>query len=1142
MKMIRTLYYSIFCCLVMPFAGFSENVVKQLTNADGLSNNSINCIFEDSNHTLWVGTWDGLNAYNGRDFQTHRYNRNSSSSISNNVIRQVFEQSPGRIWISTDYGVNLWDESRQQFTNYFPGTEQEVPKEERSYIIGLTRQGQVVCYVKQQGFFFFNDKTQLFQSLAVFLPEGEVRDFVVDSTDQVWLLYESGRLEQYRIAYEPQTNRLSFVNPHLIEPEHSVNSIFFSNGMVILDYGNYLKLLDDKNLYPTGINIDPARSVSCILYYGDRLLISYYDGGCVVYDMHSREFLPVDGIPAYISIFSLYRGSQDILWIGTDGQGLLKVYEHNSPFHTVTTNHPVRAFCPGEGQQLLVGTKGDGIRVFDKEVRQTVRTYTVHDGLLSNSVYAIRSNQAGDIFIGTEAAGLNILYKNSSRPVTLSFPEQSPYFKAVYSICFTNKDSLLWLGTSGFGLVKVALQKRGATYEVQEVEQFASFGDVQTLNNNVIYSIVSGFTEDELWLGTRGGGISRLDKRTNRIESLEEIDSSLSLTSNDVLSLTMNEAGLWIGTSYGLNLLAQEGEGYRLTEYTGEQGLPNTTIHGILSVSGGDAWVSTNQGLAHIGPGQQVVNYSAKDGLQNDEFSDGAYFSDEDDTFYFGGVSGFSFFHPGQIYLRTFDPDVRLEHLRIYNTTRHTATRIRDGVLKLAYDEAYVTFTFIAQDFINNENCEYDYRLLNFSDEWIRNGNNPNVVFTRLPPGKYTLQVRATNGDRVWGSGVYSLLIVVAHPWWLSTVAFVIYFILFAALAYTVYRVIRNRIRLNRELLLEHIEKQNQQKLHESKLNFLTNVAHEFFTPLTLIYGPAQHLLEKADLDPYTRNYVRIIKNNSDRMQKLINELMEFRKVESGYTPLHPESIDIKLLMDYIVDNYSDIARENKIEFIIEKENISSLLTDRNSLEKIVFNLISNAFKYTPDNGYIHVRVWQTDDRFYLTIRNSGKGLTERQMSEIFNRFRIFDSSRLAGSRSTGIGLGLAKSLAELLGGNIEVNSRLGEYVEFKVTIPPMQPGTTEELQEEAVEALPASLAGETPVQRDISILIVEDERNIRELLRDILSPWYRITEAGDGIEALEQIEQNMPDIIISDILMPHLDGTGLIDTLKSDPVRLIFL
>ncbi len=575
-----------------------------------------------------------------------------------------------------------------------------------------------------------------------------------------------------------------------------------------------------------------------------------------------------------------------------------------------------------------------------------------------------------------------------------------------------------------------------------------------------------------------------------------------------------------------------------IREYTEKEGLANNTIHGILEDETDNIWISTNQGISRINLfDNSITNYSSKDGLQNDEFSDGAYYKDEDKILYFGGVNGFNYFNPEKIHLRDFNPSIGLSNLRIFNTAQNINERINDNTLKLAYDEAYVTFSFIAHDFINNENCEYDYRLLNFSDEWINNGNNPNIVFTKLPPGKYRLEVKVTNGDRVWGGdNIYTLSIDVAYPWWLSTVAFIIYTILALIIVYIAYSVIRNRIRLNRQLLLEHIEKQNQQKMHESKLNFFTNVAHEFFTPLTLIYGPAQHLLEKADLDGYTKRYIQIIKNNADRMQKLINELMEFRKVESGHTPLHPESIDIKLLIEYITDNYTEIAQENKIEFRVETDSISTIITDRNSLEKIIFNLISNAFKYTPANGFIHISVTQNNN-LHISIRNSGKGLTDRQMSEVFNRFKILETSKLQNSTSTGIGLGLTKSLTEMLGGEISVSSKLGEYVMFEIDIPPMK-------SNQLISAIDSqdddriAISPQIYDKKDISILIVEDEKNIREFLKDILSPpYYNISEAGDGEEAVSMIEQNMPDIILSDVLMPNMDGMGgLIDKLKSDP------
>ncbi|NDV84952.1 hybrid sensor histidine kinase/response regulator transcription factor, partial [Bacteroides sp. 51] len=493
-----------------------------------------------------------------------------------------------------------------------------------------------------------------------------------------------------------------------------------------------------------------------------------------------------------------------------------------------------------------------------------------------------------------------------------------------------------------------------------------------------------------------------------------------------------------------------------------------------------------------------------------------------------------------KIYLRGFDPMLDLSSLKIDNVSQNISERIKDSNLKLSNDESQISLTFIARDFINNENCEYNYRLLNSSDEWIHNGNNPNIVFAKLSPGEYTLEVRCTNGDKVWGSQVYSLTLDVAYPWWLSTPAFIGYLLLALIIAYITRSVIRNRVRLSKQILLEHIEKEHQQKIHESRLDFFTNVAHEFFTPLTLIYGPAQYLLEKSDLDGFTRHYIQIIKNNADRMQKLISELMEFRKLESGHTPLHPENVNIKMMVDYISDNYTEISQENKINFTISTTDVLAIITDRNSLEKILFNLISNAFKYTPVGGAIHIDAKQNleDKAFEFTIRNTGNGLTAKQISQLFSKFRIFDNSKVQNATSTGIGLNLTKSLVELLGGTIDVSSELAKYVEFRVIIPPMQMSETAKTVTEDTETLnmlyPDTLQPQD--KKEISILIIEDERNIRELLTDILKPYYNVVESEDGEEALKKLELNMPDIIISDIMMPKLDGINLMSRLKADP------
>jgi signal transduction histidine kinase/DNA-binding response OmpR family regulator/sugar lactone lactonase YvrE len=696
------------------------------------------------------------------------------------------------------------------------------------------------------------------------------------------------------------------------------------------------------------------------------------------------------------------------------------------------------------------------------------------------------------------------------------------------------------LGTIDYGLIRIRLLKENNQYTVGEFKSYILSDETSKLSNYPTYPIIKGANENELWIGTRGNGLYRFNIETEQFQRIDDFEKSITLTDNDIISMMRDNAGnLWVGTSYGLNHLQLFSDTPVNTVYLdATKGLKNNTIRGIVEDKNNNIWISTSGGISFINTQTgKIINYTNQDGLQNNEFADNACYIDDEGIIYFGDINGFCCFDPEQIRSRDFAPAIVLSNLKIYNTNQDISNRIRNNTLRLAYNERlYVTFKFVAQDFINNENCEYRYRVQDFSNKWIENGNNPNIVITKLPPGKHLLEVQSSNGDRVWNLTIYKLYIEVAYPWWLSFPAFAVYLLIAIALALVIRSMVLYRIRLNRQILVDNIEKQQQQKIHESKLQFFTNVAHEFFTPLTLIYGPAQHLLEKADLDSYTKRYICIIKNNADRMQKLINELMEFRKAETGHTLLNPETIDIQPFIDYVSDNYTEFANENRITFQIQTENVSSFVSDRNSLEKIIFNLISNAFKYTPSKGYIHVYTRQNENgkQICFCIRNSGKGLTDNQMNTIFSRFTIFENSRQKNARSTGIGLNLTKSLVELLGGTITVSSRLGEYVEFNVVLHSMKLPVKEIYKAEeplfVLNKHPHSL-----VRENISILIIDDEKEIRELLKDILKPYYQVTEASDGEEGLKIVEENYPDIIITDIMMPKLDGIGFINQLKSN-------
>lgn len=1112
--------------------------IERLSNENGLSNSSVNCFCEDSRHRLWIGTWDGLNVYDGRKFQIYRHKRNFSGSLGNNIIRQIIEQDSLTMWIVTNDCVSRRDERTGQFSNFYPGRDNNAKSGPVSYILGKTSGNDILVCAKQHGFFLYRQGVRESGFIPVVGGDPRVLSMLIDNTDRIYMLTESREIRCYRFIYLEGRELPMLVEGSPVKTQCKVSDISLTDNMLVINCGNIVEGLDlrtgERYEIETGLpNVGKIASRGGFLYLTD----SNYSK-LVRYDLRARHSDVIDSFPTKTAVFSLYAGSQDILWIGTDGRGILKLFKYASPFMTIHTAYPVRCFSKGEDGTILVGTKGEGIKLFDKRKRDVLGEITATQGLISNSVYSMRKNSRGDIFIGTEGKGINYLVRGEKSLRKLYFPADSITVKSVYSLNFSHGDSVLWAGTSGGGLIRMKLKYlRGDGYTVYDVRQYKASGVYSALGSNIIYSIVRSVDQDVLWLGTRGGGVVKFDSGKERFESIPNYSDLSKEINMDVLSMVRDTDGsLWVGTSYGLNRLMTEEGQIRYTSFPGEDDLEDSAVHGIVEDMAGNLWISTGNGITCIdGHSGRSVQYTSLNGLQNNEFSDGAYFRDNDKDIFFGGVAGFSYFNPDEMSLRDYSPQIRLAGLRINNAELNVYDRIKQNVLCLDYDEAHVSLSFCVGDFINNENCIFEYRISSISDEWISNGSNSSISLTRLPPGRYRLDVRYTNGDRVWCKSMFSLNIRMRHPWWFSGWAVIIYLMLAIFIAYVVCSIIRNRIRMSRRLLLEHVEKEQQKKMHESQLNFFENIAHEFFTPLTLIYGPAQQLLERGELDNYAKKYVLLIKNNAERMQQLLNELMAFRKADKGYTVLHAETLNLNSMLNSIIDNFMLLAGENHIQLSVRIGEMGSFNTDRNVLEKIFFNLISNAFKYTPANGYIKIYLErQADDTVQFRVRNSGKGLTEEQCAEAFNRFRIFEHTNQKHAISTGIGLNLAKELSELLGGKISVESQLNEYVEFNVVLPQL-PMPEKQSEEDPRKDVTFNLPVSQDRHRKFTVLVVEDDYNIRDLLLDILSSKYTVLTANDGLEALRILQQNLPDLVLCDIVMPELDGLGLIDKIRSD-------
>lgn len=1132
-----------------------------LSNADGLSNSSVNCIRQDSSMMMWFGTWDGLNVYDGHAFRTYKFAPDDNNTISNNVIRNIAEESRGVIWVATDNGINRIDIAAERIERFYPGYERSGPTAENVFSVAAAPDGQVFCSATGWGIACYDGRQGSLAALNVpqFNSSG-VRAVYSAASGQ--LLLHTLRGEVVRIDYRvPEARIPEVLQSEELFPVGSVVSVFESAGTIYLaGTDGTIHRYDPSERSAVPLVTLPARtgSVRAITQYGSgRLIVATASAGIFLCEVAAGTFTPLAGVPD-INILSLCCGSQDILWIGSDGQGVIGLYDDEIAFDKTSNKElfaarscPVRAFCRSARGDLYIGTKGNGIRVRHAD-GSLGETYDTSDGLGNNFVYALAEGFADDMFIGHDGAGLDVLSIRTGLVSTIR-PQPGSYFGSVYAIYRDPADSCLWLGTSGYGLVGLELEMQDGRYVVRRQRIYANDKDDETsLGNNTIFSIAPALG-GKLWVGTRGGGLNLFDPATERFTHYTTSSGPYPISSNDILSLYVGrDSTLWIGTSYGLNRLdTQNGQG-AFRWYIEKDGLPNNTIHGILEDDEGHLWISTNKGLAKLNPATDaIVSYYNNEELQSNEFSDGAYYRAPDGKMYFGGVDGYNGFDPKAIRVRNYAPPILFTGFSI---KQRPVADFRPGEpIVLAHGDNFFSIRFSALEFIRNENCEYAYILKGFNDEWVHAGTDHTASFTNVPPGTYEFSVRCTNGDKIWSQYAASFPIRVRPPWWTTGWAWTGYVLLLLGALYVVWFIVNERIEQRRQLLMETMSRQQQSDNYEAKLRFFTSIAHEFCTPLTLIYGSGEQLLDKYHLSADVERHVRIVKNNASRMQRLIGELMEFRRVDTRhYTPSYAE-VNISELLWSVVDNFAEVNGQRRIDLKLDfpPEELK-IVSDPGALGKILNNLVSNAYKYTPSDGYIEIALRQADGRTTVSVTNSGKGIKPEHIGKVFNRFEILDSFERSAHEGrimrNGIGLSLAQSLAGVLDGNISVSSSPGEYTTFTVSLPVLGRDRIDDAPQQVVFEQPKSDESDesdseaAPLRRQgepsgLTVLVVDDERQIRDLIREILDGEYTVLEAADGEEAIELLKHRRPDLIISDITMPRLDGLGLLKYLKENEI-----
>lgn len=1145
-----------------------------LTNNDGLSNSSVNAINQNADGLLWFGTWDGLNVYNGREFKVYKPDPVTVNSISNNIIRDVLEEKDNIQWIATDLGINRFDISNRSFQRFFADNSSQPAYNEHSFLIAKNSSDLIFASVYGQGVFMFDENENKFNRINL-KNDFNVKKFFFDLDDNLWIYTQEQLL--YKVILKKSKTENGIVQ-NVVQFQHvkNINSVFFdkpansiwmqTTDNRLLTYNISSGLLQNNSGLVLTIGI-----VQAMLFFSDYVMLGTEKG---LYELDYSKKIP-EPVLNNVSVLSLFEGTQQIVWVGTDMKGVWMLTPPREKFSTYSAenvvdfgNSAVRTFSIGNDNRLWVGTKGSGIYVF-APVKENVNPvvderFTVANGLLNNSVFTIIEGPTGEKWIGTDGNGLNYSNKPGGKLIKLQIEDKlkkNINLSSVYTLFFS-ADSVLWVGTSGFGMYKLLIDRTTTPYSIKSYNQYIFQADNPTsLSNNIVYSIIRDDNK-HLWVGTRGGGLNRFNIETEKFSVYRSTPGNpSSISSNDILCLHKDLNGnLWAGTSVGLNkLVAIEKGNLVFNRFTEKEGMPNNTIHGILEDADTTIWVSTNQGIArliHKSEKYRIVSYFKKDGLQNNEFSDGAFYkNNRTGELFFGGISGFNVFKPGEITHSNFMPTLLLDAFFVDNTEMNLSTVLKQETLVLSYKNKSFSFRFIPLDYLAGTKCEIAYMLEGYQKEWINLGTSSTIVFSNLPRGDYKLKVKWSNADKLWNDEYFILPVKMKPAWWASTPAYAAYVVLFFLILFGFYRFLRFRIRIRNDIRMKELEKQKNEEIHQAKLRFFTNIAHEFSNSLTLIYGPCEQLLRTNIQDSLTKRYINIIKSNSERMQRLIQQLIEFRKAETGHLTVRIEKTDVSELIRFVLDNFQDVIEQKKIKMIvsINPDNIV-WNSDRDSLEKIIFNLVSNAVKYTPFDETIEVKaVYDTQNELLeLQITNRGVGIKESSHQRIFDRFEVlerFEKQVMKGlETSNGIGLALCKNLVELLEGSIALESDGETFTTFTVRLPKLIAEKSAEQsrkKETAQQRISVTSPGSTsPVEQMNDfivpdntkgglILIVDDDLEICQLLNDILIRNFETAKASNGQEAIEIMKLRLPVLIITDSIMPVMDGVELIKILK---------
>lgn len=1207
---------------------------KHLTIEDGLSQNAVFAILQDSKGFMWFGTKDGLNKYNGYTFTVYTHDPYDTTTISSNFIKIIFEDSRGTLWIVTFNGeLNLMDSKTEKF--YRISIDTNNPKslssdditsiaEDRDGNIWLGTIGGGLNMIERENILKSNYEFIHFEHNpddTNSLNDNNVNSLLIDNSGILWIGTDSGlskmisnakkQFQRFVIDTKNKTVPPNIIDKNIraiLNDSDSTLWLGSSSGVILFNKNNgrfvhYPNRYDIKK-YGWGVANDIIKDRSGNLWIGTPAGLMRFDTASKTYIYFEPNSLDYNSI-SYGGISKIVSDRSGNIWIGTNGYGINIYYPEANRFHSfpykkfsdkIKTNISIRTIF--EDSQNIIWFSSEVLYEWNRKTNELTSHADQQDWnqMGSTGAWSIIEDKNGYLWFGTYR-GLYRFNRKTNEHLQFKFNPDNP--EALQD------EIVLGVFEDNYGSIWAVTEKHLSKLIDVQNGRFINYIYIdKRIANFMMSSSMYQDKQDNLWFTTNIGLFKFNPEKEKFTSYRNNPQDHNSINNNLIRSIYPDPIApdkiLWIGTAGGgINKFDLQNETF--THITEKDGLPNNVVYGILPDEEGNLWLSTNKGLSKYNPAKNhFTNYDVNDGLQSNEFNTGAFFKSKSGELFFGGINGFNYFFPGEVGNKKSIPNLVFTDFKLFNkpvSVKQDNSILKEVIsetkeIKLSHSDNVISFEFASLDYYAPTKNQYAYKLEGFNEGWIQLGTKREVSFTNLDPGEYVLRVKGTNSDGVWNEKGASIRIIITPPVWQTWWAYLLYgFVLLTGL-YLIRRYELNRVNLKNQLKFEKVESKTLREIDQMKSRFFTNISHEFRTPLTLILGQIDSL-QSSIKDLKDKGKLQIAHKNAKRVLRLINQLLDLSKLEAGSLELKAEPHNIVSFLKNLFYSFDLLADKKniKLSFTSKQEKVF-VNVEPDKMEKVFYNLVSNAFKFTAEGGEIAINVFevdeipvlvrkydsenqksnlnrrklfQTDKAIDSTIRNkyaaisikdTGIGIPEDRLSNIFDRYYQADNLQTQDYEGTGIGLALAKELVELHNGIISVNSKVDEGTEFVIYLPFSKErkltrdqialvDQTQKISKEFQNQLEDEVLNMTDEHQDHPIngdkinrqiiLVVEDNPDVRAYISEQLESKYSVIQAVNGEDGIVEAQEAIPDLIITDVMMPKMDGIEFCKELRKN-------